>query len=127
MNENNSKRQTVAVLGASETPERYSHRAVLELLKHGHEVVPVHPTTAEICGIKVEARLDKIEKEIDTLTLYVNPVHLAEVESQIVTLNPKRIIFNPGTEDREIMQRLSQKKIEIVQACTLVMLATGQF
>ncbi len=121
------KRQRVAVLGASPNPERYSHKAVEALLRHGHEVIPVHPDSPEVAGIKALACLSKIEGCVNTLTIYVSPSRITEIKPGILELKPERVIFNPGTEHHSVMEELKQHGIEVIQACTLVMLATGQF
>ena len=119
--------ETVVVLGASPKPERYSNKAVRLLLEHGHRVVPVHPTIAEIEGLEVKKSLDDIEDQIDTITVYLSPAISTPLASQMLTLNPKRVIFNPGTENPELRERLTEHGIEVEEACTLVLLNTGQF
>ncbi|MFZ5951589.1 MAG: CoA-binding protein [Candidatus Rifleibacteriota bacterium] len=120
-------KQRVAVLGASPNPDRYSHKAVEALLKHGHEVIPVHPDSPDVAGIKARACLNRIEGHVNTLTIYVSPNRLDEIKPRIFALKPDRVIFNPGTEHPSVMEELKKHGIEVIQACTLVMLATGQF
>lgn len=119
--------QTVAVLGASPKPERYSNKAVRLLLEHGYEVIPVHPAIGEIEGLEVKRNLDEINRAVETLTMYVSPALSAPLADSIIRLNPRRVIFNPGTENVELRNRLEAEGIEVEEACTLVLLNTGQF
>ncbi len=119
--------QTVAVLGASNNPDRYSNMAVRRLREAGHRVIPVHPALSEIEGLPVAQSLGGISEPVDTLTLYVGPQRSAPMINDIVRLAPKRVIFNPGTESPELASALDQASIPHVEACTLVMLQTGQF
>jgi hypothetical protein len=115
------------VLGASPNPERYSHQAVRLLAEHGHRVVPIHPTAAEIAGTEAVHSLQDIAGEVDTLTLYVNPDRSAALAEEILGLAPRRIIFNPGTENPALAGRCREQGIEVIEACTLVLLRTEQF
>ena len=117
----------VAVLGASNKPARYSNQAVLLLSEKGHTVFPVHPALAEIDGHLVSKRLSDIPVPLDTVTMYVSPAHQTNLAEGILGAAPRRVIFNPGTENPELEQRLAEDGIDVVQACTLVMLHTGQF
>ena len=119
--------QTVAVLGASANPDRYSNMAVLRLREAGHCVIPVNPALPEIEGLAAAKSLGAITVPVDTLTLYVGPQRLAPMIGEIVRLAPKRVIFNPGTESAELAAALDRAGIPHVEACTLVMLQTGQF
>jgi predicted CoA-binding protein len=122
-----SKSETVVVLGASNQPERYSYLAVQMLLEHQHTVIPVHPALAEILGLPVVAELGKITQPVDTLTLYLGPERLEKLIPEIVKLHPKRVIFNPGTESASVRSALDAAGIAWLEACTLVLLRTGQF
>lgn len=117
----------VAILGASNKPERYSHQAVLLLAEKGHTVFPVHPALSEIKGHHVYKTLADIPEPLDTLTLYVSPTHSTGMTDAILAAQPRRIIFNPGSENPELEKPLAAAGIEVVHACTLVMLRTGQF
>lgn len=119
--------QTVAVLGASANPERYSNKAVRRLQEARHRVIPVNPALSEIEGLPVAKSLGAIEDPVDTLTLYVGPERLAAMTEAVVHLVPKRVIFNPGTESPELAAALDRAGIPHIKACTLVMLQTGQF
>ncbi|MDD3148792.1 MAG: CoA-binding protein [Candidatus Riflebacteria bacterium] len=121
------KKERVVVLGASPNPERYSYKAVNMLLEYGHEVVPVHPVADKIENIPVTARLNMVTGPVDTLTLYLSPDTLTPLENDMVNLKPGRIIFNPGTENPVLMENLRKRGMNIVEACTLVLLRTGQF
>ena len=119
--------QNVVVLGASEDPARYSHQAVLLLLKHGHPVVPVHPRAHSVAGIPVTASLAEVAGPVDTLTVYVSPAISANLESDILRLRPRRVIFNPGSENPSLRSHLEEKGIKVEEACTLVLLRMNQF
>lgn len=125
MNEN--KNETVVVIGASANPERYSNKAVRALLDHGHEVIPVHPAVREVHGLPVAASLEEVGREVDTVTLYVNAAQSSKLTDALLALHPGRVIFNPGAENPALRIALERENIECPEACTLVMLATGQF
>ena len=116
----------VAVLGASENPERYSHQAMVLLRRQGHEVFPVHPALEVIDGWPAVSSVRELPP-VDTLTLYVASSRLPAMAEDIVRLKPGRVIFNPGTESAELQAALDEAGIPWVEACTLVMLRTGQF
>ncbi len=120
-------KETVVIIGASNNPERYSHRALLLLRKHGHEVVPVHPKLAEIEGIPVVADLGLISGPVDTVTMYVGAAISSELQDKLIALKPRRIIFNPGAENASLADALQKAGIACEEACTLVLLNTGQF
>lgn len=120
-------KQRVVVLGASPKPDRYANRAVRLLLEHGHDVVPVHPRYPSIEGLPVAAGLDQVNGDVDTLTVYVAPDRSTALAPAIVRLAPERVIFNPGTENPQLQAALEQEGMQVVSACTLVMLSTGQF
>jgi predicted CoA-binding protein len=119
--------ERVVIIGASDNPERYSHQAQLLLRQHGHEVVPVHPKLAEIEGVPVVADLSAISGPVDTVTLYVGPAISAGLKDSLVALKPRRVIFNPGTENAALEESLIAAGIACEEACTLVLLRTGQF
>ncbi len=117
----------VAVLGASDNPERYSYKAVVRLKEAGHNVLPVHPKLASIEGVPVFASLSKAPGPIDTLTLYVSPEISSKLAGEIFAAQPKRIIFNPGAENLDLAAQAQARGIHTVTACTLVLLSTNQF
>ena len=114
------------VLGASDNPARYSYLAIHSLKKHGHPVVGIGRRETSVNGVSIHKTQVK-EEGIDTVTLYMNPTHQKEYLDYIVGLHPKRIIFNPGTENSELISLARKNGIEPVIACTLVLLATGQY
>ena len=114
------------VIGASENPERYSNKAIHALLNHGHEVVAIGLRPGEVAGVAFNAGKKAFEN-IDTVTLYVGPQHQPEYYDYVIGLKPNRVIFNPGTENPEFVQKLKAAGIYPEVACTLVLLATGQF
>ena len=114
------------VLGASANPSRYSYLAMNRLKANRHPVVAVGRRETEVAGISI-SKTPVQEEGVDTVTLYLNPTHQQEYYDYILGLNPKRIIFNPGTENPELMKLAKERGIEPVVACTLVMLATGQY
>jgi uncharacterized protein len=114
------------VLGASENSERYSNLAVKKLLANNHAVIAWSKRKGSIGAIVFETEQKPFEN-IDTVTLYLNPAHQKEYYNYIFSLHPKRIIFNPGTENDELMELAQQKGIAIQEACTLVLLSTGQY
>jgi len=117
----------VAILGASNKKDRYSYKALQLLLEKGHTPLPVHPALNDIDEVPVFHNLDELPRDLDTLTIYVNPTLSSELEEKIVHLSPRRIIFNPGTENPELKRKLEDKGIIVQEACTLVLLRTGQF
>lgn len=120
------KEKKTLVLGASQNPARYSYLAMNRLKAHKHPVVAIGRREGEVAGIQI-SKLPVSEEGVDTVTLYLNPTHQRDYYDYILNLHPKRIIFNPGTENPELMKRAREAGIEPVVACTLVMLATGQY
>lgn len=117
----------VALLGASPKPDRYAYKAFKLLTQHGHDVFLVNPTLNEIEGSKVYPTLTAVPESVHTLTLYVGGQRLPPLLPDLLALKPKRVIFNPGTEEPSVMQALEQAGIEVLEACTLVLLRTNQF
>lgn len=122
-----SQTERVVIIGASDNSERYSHQAQLLLRQHGHEVVPVHPKLAEIEGVPVVADVSAISGPVDTVTLYVGPQISLTLKDKLIALKPRRVIFNPGTENAALEEALTNAGIACEEACTLVLLRTGQF
>ncbi|MEP4079079.1 CoA-binding protein [Haloferula sp.] len=114
----------VAILGASPKPDRYSNKAQKMLMDHGHEVIPVSPGGGEVLGVE---GLAHVPSGMDTVTLYVSPKHLLPMLEELVEAAPRRVIFNPGTESDEAMDRLKTAGIVVEEACTLVLLSVGEF
>ena len=119
--------ENVVVVGASANEERYSNKAIKMLSEYGHNPIPVAPTTISILGRKVAARVSDITDTVDTVTLYVGIQPQEGLFEQIIAQKPRRVIFNPGTENSVEYDRLRAAGIEPIEACTLVMLRTGQF
>lgn len=116
------------VLGASPNPERYSYKAVQQLIAKGHKVIPIGWRAAQIGELKIET-VGKIHSDVHTVTLYVSPDNQKELYDYIIKTAPQRIIFNPNTENPDFYQILKANLpfIEIEIACTLVLLATNAY
>ncbi len=118
-----SNKRTV-IIGASSNSERYAYKAVQSLLTKGHEVFPIGIKEGQI-GNTIISTQRILHKNIDTVSLYIAPKNQPEWYDYILTLRPKRIIFNPGAENDELVQIAKMKNIETVDGCTLVMLSIG--
>lgn len=114
------------VLGASTNKTRYSYIATQRLKNYGHEVVPVGIREGEIAGIEIQQGTPDVEG-VDTITLYLNPQRQEAYYDYILGLKPKRILFNPGTENPTLMRLAREQGIETEAACTLVLLSTEQY
>ncbi len=119
------KKKTL-VLGASDNPSRYSYLAIQRLRSDGHPVVAVGKRLSRVGDVPIEKEKKEFE-HIDTVTLYLNPFHQQEYYDYILSLKPKRIIFNPGAENEELADLANQHQIKVMEACTLVLLSTGQY
>ena len=117
----------VAVIGASNKPDRYSYQAVKLLQEKGHVVFPVHQRIKDIEGLKVYPSISDIREIIDTVSLYVAADISSQLADSILAHKPRRIIFNPGAENSALEQKAKEKGVTPLNACTLVMLRTGQF
>lgn len=117
----------VAVIGASDNPERFSYMAVKLLTEKGHKVFPVHKRIQQIDGLKVYSSIGDIAEPIDTVSLYVAADISSSLGEEIFKTNPRRIIFNPGAENDDLNKQAKAKGIVPVNGCTLVMLRAGQF
>ncbi len=113
------------VVGASPNAARYSYKAVQRLRQKGHEVYAFGFRNGEIDDVLISKQWPS--EEFDTITLYLNPMRQAEYEERILALKPKRIIFNPGTENPMFQKQLEDAGIEAEEACTLVMLGIGNY
>jgi len=114
------------VIGASDDSSRYSNMAIRSLRKHNHEVVGIGNRPGTVLDVSFDKEKLPFEN-IDTVTLYINPSRQAEYYDYILSLHPKRIIFNPGTENPELERMAEGNGINAMEACTLVLLSTGQF
>jgi hypothetical protein len=116
----------VLVLGASPDPARYSNLAVRKLVAHGHQVIPVGIRDGIIAGLPIQKGQPEIS-DVHTITIYMNATRLEPLRQYVLSLNPKRIIFNPGAEHEEFYNEARERGIEVQEACTLVMLSVGNF
>ena len=117
----------VAIIGASHKPQRYAYQAQELLMRYGYRVFPVSGNGHEILGVPGYLSVREINASIDTVTLYLNAERHRSIKHDMLQLKPRRIIFNPGTESAELMLAYKEQGIETLEACTLVMLRTGQF
>ena len=114
------------VLGASQNPQRYSYLALNKLSTHKHTVVAIGGRKGKVGDVEIDTE-QKPLTDIDTVTLYLNPQNQIPYYNYIISLKPKRIIFNPGTENEELYTLAKRNGIEVIEACTLVLLSTGQY
>ncbi len=114
------------VLGATPNTSRYAYLASNRLVRSGHSIVNVGLRSGEVAGVPIE-KPETIHKDIDTITLYVGPHNQEGLYDYILDTHPKRIIFNPGTENPELRRMAKEKGIETEYACTLVLLSIGQY
>jgi len=114
------------ILGATTNTTRYSYLVANKLVRKGHPIVNVGRKVGEVAGVVIEPA-ETIHTDIDTITMYVGPRNQAPYYDYILQTNPKRVIFNPGSENPDLQQKLKKAGIEIIEGCTLVMLNTGQF
>ncbi|MBP3942047.1 CoA-binding protein [Sphingobacteriaceae bacterium WQ 2009] len=114
------------IIGASTNPERYAYKAAHQLVKHGHELINIGLKQGEVAGQPIQSPKE-IFNDIDTVTLYLSAGKQAAYYDYLLTTKPKRVIFNPGAENPELALLLREHAIEPVEACTLVLLSTGQY
>lgn len=114
------------IIGASPNPSRYAYRAANALLNHEHDFVPFGIKRGEVFNHPILHDFP-LTQDIDTITMYINPSLQKAYYEKILALNPKRIIFNPGTENDELRELAEAQGIETEYACTLVMLNSGQY
>ena len=114
------------VIGASVSEYRYSNKAIRLLRAYKHEVVAVGRDKGSVSGIDIQHDMPETN-DIDTVTLYINPTHQEAYYDKLVALKPRRVIFNPGTENYQLEEILEQNGIIAEEACTLVLLNTGQY
>lgn len=114
------------IIGASENPERYSNKALKKLRAHNIEVIAIGGRKGQVEDVLISTEINTI-KDIDTITLYIGAKHQPKYYTLITELKPRRIIFNPGTENPELEQIATQHSINFIHACTLVMLSTNQY
>lgn len=114
------------VIGASENPQRYSFLAVSRLRANGHPVIAIGKRAGQIGDTPIITEHPDVPG-VDTVTLYLNPTLQQEYYDYIFSLRPNRIIFNPGTENTELIKLATERGIKAQEACTLVLLSTGQY
>jgi predicted CoA-binding protein len=119
------KKKTL-VLGASDNPSRYSHLALQRLRRFDHPVVAIGRKNSRVGDVIIDKEKAPFE-DVDTVTLYLNPRHQEEYYDYILSLKPRRIIFNPGAENEVLARLAKQNNIQTMDACTLVLLSTGQY
>lgn len=117
----------VVVLGASDRPERYAYQAVELLRKRVSPVWPVNPRLTEINGLKVYPSLKDFPGQVDTVTVYLNADLSSKMVEDLLRLKPRRIILNPGAENDVLKMQAQDAGIQVLEACTLVMLRTSQY
>lgn len=114
------------IIGASPDESRYAYKAAHMLTRFNHEIVNVGIKKGEVAGVPIE-KPGQIHADIDTITLYIGPALQPQYYDYILETKPRRVIFNPGTENYELEKLLDRHNIEPVEACTLVLLSTGQY
>jgi len=120
-------KEVVAVLGATDHEDRFANRAVKLLKKKGYDVIPVNPLYDVVDELQCRKSLNEIDKNIDTITVYVNPDRVLQYSGDIISAKPRRVILNPGTENSTLEKQLTDAGIEVVYDCTLVLLRTEKF
>jgi hypothetical protein len=122
---NKSLKKTL-VVGGSLKPHRFSNRAINMLTDYGHPVVSIGLREGEVAGVKIQTGKPAFS-DIDTITMYLGPQNQPEFYDYLIGLNPKRIVFNPGSENPEFEKKAKDKGIEVVNYCTLIMLGDGTY
>ena len=120
------KNKKTLVLGATTKPEKYANIAINKLVEKGHSVMAIGQNTGDVAGVKIYTKQIPLTN-IDTVTLYLNALRQRDYYNYIIETKPKRVIFNPGTENPEFYQLLKSNGIKVEVACTLVLLATNQY
>lgn len=120
------KNKKTLVLGASTKPDRYAYKAITKLVEKEHSVLAIGQNAGEVAGIKIQTKAIPL-KNVDTVTLYLNPTRQRDYYNYIIEAKPKRVIFNPGTENPEFYQLLELNNIKAEVACTLVLLSINQY
>jgi len=118
--------KTTLIIGASESRVRYSYLAAERLLSHGYSIACIGLKPGSVLGVPIQTGTPDLQ-DIDTVTLYINPKRQPAYYDYLIQLAPRRVIFNPGTENAELEDLLNSHGVETLEACTLVMLATGRY
>ena len=121
-----TKNKKTVVLGATSKPEKYAFKAISLLVEKGHSVIAIGQNAGEVAGVKIKTKAIPL-KNIDTITLYLNPARQRDYYNYIVEAKPKRVVFNPGTENPELYQLLELNGIQVEVACTLVLVTLNQY
>ena len=121
-----TKNKKTVVLGATSKPEKYAFKSISLLVEKGHSVIAIGQNAGEVAGVKIKTKAIPL-KNIDTITLYLNPARQRDYYNYIVEAKPKRVVFNPGTENPELYQLLELNGIQVEVACTLVLLTLNQY
>lgn len=119
-------RKKTLVLGASQNPARYSYLAINKLRSHQHPVIAIGRKKGKVLDVEIDTEKKPMDT-VDTVTLYLNSTHQKEYYDYILSLQPKRLIFNPGAENDELYNLAKTNGIQPMEACTLVLLSTGQY
>lgn len=114
------------IIGATPTTSRYANLAALQLVKAGHEIINIGIKKGEAAGVPIET-MGEPYPDVDTVTLYIGKKHQPDYYDYILKINPNRLIFNPGAENKELKALAEKAGIEVLEACTLVMLSTRQY
>lgn len=116
------------IIGATPNSSRYAFMAAQTLKNNKHEFVPIGIKKGEVQGQPIQQIFDKPTiKDVDTVTMYIGPQRQPPWYDYILSLKPRRIIFNPGSENEEFAKLAESKGVEVIEACTLVMLRTKQY
>jgi predicted CoA-binding protein len=118
--------ESVAILGASDKPERYSNMLLKRLTAKGRTVFPIHPVLKSIDGVPVYRSLSELPSGIGILSVYMNAQRSGQIADAIVASGIPRVIFNPGAENPALAERLAAAGVEVEEACSLVLSGTGQ-
>jgi predicted CoA-binding protein len=121
-----TKNKKTLVLGATTKPERPAFKAIEMLVGNGHSVLALGQNTGEVAGIKINTKAIPL-KNIDTVSLYINPARQRDYYNYVIEAKPKRVLFNPGTENPEFYQLLELNNIKFEAACTLVLLTLNKY
>ncbi len=116
------------IIGATNKPNRYAYFAAKKLTNNNHPILLLGIRKGQVLGVDIQdIRTKPTLRDVDTVTMYINPTRQAEWENYILSLQPKRIIFNPGTENQDLAAKAREQGIETLNACTLVMLSAGTY
>lgn len=114
------------IIGATNNPDRYACLAAQRLVKHGHSIINIGIKAGEVAGVPIE-KAESVYTDVDTITLYIGPQKQTQYYDYILQTKPRRLIFNPGTENEELALLAKEQGIEPLEACTLVLLSTHQY